>query len=47
MWTMTIGMAIGVLGIRVLLARWWRGGSDADFGSMSQQWIAEHQGGRY
>jgi hypothetical protein len=38
-------MAIGLLGIRVLLARSWNGGSD--FGSMSQQWIAEHQDGRY
>jgi hypothetical protein len=39
-----MAMAIGVPG---MLARWWDGGSGADFGRMSQQWIAEHQGGRY
>jgi len=39
-------MAIGVLGIRVL-ARWWRGGSYVEVECMSQQWIAQHRGGRH
>ena len=47
MWTLTMGLAIGALGIRVLTARRWHGAGYAELGRMSQQWLAEHRAGRY
>ena len=43
MWLIGIALAVGALGLRTLASRAWRGGLNADLGSMSEEWLAEQR----
>jgi len=44
-WLMTIGLALGALGLVLYASRGWRDARQTDLGSMSQRWLGDHRAG--